>query len=149
MVSRASSLIFLLLAVPLGACGSDAGNGAQQVGTNPQDTAAAQPVREEHRNLELTPAWLAGRWQTEGGACGAGDTFLRFDPNGSYAFMAEQGRWSLTGDRLSIEVTAAAEGEGPRPGDRHTTIVRPIGPNEAEFRTEGAEPIRVFRCHEG
>lgn len=139
----------LALALALAGCGSGAsGNNAQQAQPNAATGLAAQPVREEHRSLELTPAWLAGRWQTDDGDCSAGDTFLTFAPDGGYSFMQETGRWSLSGNALTVEITEAAPDGGSQAGDRNTTEVRPIGPNEAEFRTAGQDPIRVYRCHE-
>jgi hypothetical protein len=141
-------LLALIAAAALSGCGgTPVANGSANAAA-PAAGLKEQPVKEEHRALSLTPAWLAGRWQTEdGGDCGAGDTFFTLEPNGQYTFMEEKGRWSLTGDRLTIEVTEASEDGGSKPGDRNTNQVVPIGPNEAEFRTAGGPAIRVFRCH--
>jgi len=147
MDSKLFPLVVLLLGtVTLAGCGE--GGGDNQAAAPPTDLAA-QPVKDEHRRLELTSAWLAGRWQTGDGNCGAGDTFFTLDPNGEYSFLQEKGRWSLAGDRLTIEVTQPSDDGGSKAGDRNTNQVVPIGPNEAEFRTAEAPPIRVFRCHGG
>jgi hypothetical protein len=119
----AKRLILLMLA--LSACDSR----AEQEPAPANAALAAQPVRDEHRGLQLTPQWLAGRWQTGEGECGAGDTFF-----------------TLAGDALTITVTQPGEDGGGQAGDRHTSRVTIIGPNEAEFRAEGGQPIRVFRC---
>jgi predicted 2-oxoglutarate/Fe(II)-dependent dioxygenase YbiX len=142
---------FVLAAAALAGCGSPAANRSDAANASAPAEASlnAQPVKEEHKALALTPAWLAGRWQTGDGNCGAGDTFFTFHPDGRYTFMDEQGRWSLAGDALTIEVTEPSSDGGGKAGDRHTNQVRPIGPNEAEFRSQGADPIRVFRCHQG
>lgn len=149
---RGSSLI-VLLAAALAGCGSQAGNQAQvqAPGNNSAGPALSdQAVKEEHRSLALTPQWLAGRWQTDDADCSAGDTFLTFGADGSYSFMEEGGRWSLQGNALTIEITAPAPDGGSKAGDKHTTKVTPIGPNEAEFHfAEGQPPSRVFRCHGG
>jgi hypothetical protein len=141
----------LALAAALGGCGSPGGGKEgqpAQPGAGPG--LAAQPVREEHRSLALTPQWLAGRWQTDDGDCSAGDTFLTFGPDGTYSFMAEAGRWSLQGSALTIEITQPGPDSDSKPGDKHVSQVKPIGPNEAEIRfDEGQPPSRVFRCHEG
>lgn len=136
----AKRLILLMLA--LSACDSR----AEQEPAPANAALAAQPVRDEHRGLQLAPQWLAGRWQTGEGECGAGDTFFTLAPDGAYAFMQEAGRWSLAGDALTITVTQPGEDGGGQAGDRHTSRVTIIGPNEAEFRAEGGQPIRVFRC---
>jgi hypothetical protein len=145
------SPVLVIAAAALSGCGSGAGNQAQAPVNDAAGSAlAAQPVRQEHRSLALTPQWLAGRWQTDDADCSAGDTFLTFGPDGSYSFMAEEGRWSLQGNALTIEITAPAPDGGGKAGDKHTTEVTPIGPNEAEFRyAEGQAPTRVFRCHGG
>ena len=147
-----SFMLLLAGAATLAGCGSDNRN---QAAASPENAGqsrpalAAQPIREEHRSLQLTPQWLAGRWQTDDGDCSAGDTFFTFNPDGSYTFLAEEGRWSLEGDSLTIEITAAGP-DGGKVGDKNTVRVTPAGPNEAEFRSDdGQPPIRVFRCHEG
>jgi len=137
----------LLLGAALAGCG--AGTERNSAQPNGATELAAQPVKEEHRSLELTPAWLAGRWQTGDGNCGAGDTLFTLAPDGGYTFLQEQGRWSLAGNQLTTEVTAAGDDGGVSVGDRTVTEVRPIGPNEAEFRAADGPPIRVFRCHGG
>lgn len=144
-------ILLLACLVPIGACnqGTSADDPQAQGNAAGDPALAAQPVKEQHRSMELTPQWLTGRWQTGEGNCAAGDTFFTIGPDGRYAFMQEQGRWSLQGSALTIEVTEASDDSGTTPGSRHTTQVRPISPNEAEFRTEGSDPIRVFRCHEG
>ncbi len=142
------SFTFLQLAV-LAGCGSGAVQNNAQAPAPGQTDLSAQPVKEEHRSLELTPAWLAGRWQDGEGNCGAGDTFFTLEPDGRYAFMEEQGRWTLQGNQLTIEVVQPSSDSGTKAGDRNTTEVRPIGPNEAEFRTAGQPPIRVYRCTSG
>lgn len=137
----------LLLAAALAGCGSDGSTNNSQANAAATDTALkAQPVKDEHRNLTLTPAWLAGRWQTGESDCAAGDAILLFEPNGAYGFMQERGRWTLAGDQLTIEITEAAEGGAPA-GERSTVRVAIIGPNEAEFRTPDGPPTRVYRCH--
>jgi hypothetical protein len=143
--------LILCGAAALAGCGSQGGNQAQPPANATAGPAlGAQPVKEEHRSLALTPQWLAGRWQTDDGDCSAGDTFLTFGADGSYSFMEEAGRWSLQGNALTIEITAAASDGGGQVGDKHTTQVTPVGPNEAEFRyAEGQAPSRVFRCHDG
>lgn len=151
------SLLLLSAAAALAGCGSEGGkeaqapeNDAAAAAAAARSAVAAQPVREEHRSLELTPQWLAGRWQTEDGDCSAGDTFLTFNPDGSYTYMAEAGRWSLQGNALTIEITTPAPDGGGKAGDKNTTQVIPVSPNEAEFRSpDGQPPSRVFRCHEG
>ena len=136
-------------AAALGCGAPGGGNGAQGGGDAAGPALAEQPVKEEHRSLALTPQWLAGRWQTDEGDCSAGDTFLTFGADGSYSFMEEAGRWSLHGDKLTIEITTPAPDGGSKAGDRHTSRVRPIGPNEAEFQFAGGQPpSRVFRCHQ-
>ena len=139
----------MLTAALLASCGPSAGNTQPP----PPNSAAAadpapnaQPVLEEHKALALTPEWLAGRWQPGDGNCGAGDTSFTLEPGGRYVYMGEAGRWSLQGDALTIEITQASEDGGSQAGERHTNRVKAIGPNEAEFQTEGADPIRLFRC---
>lgn len=149
---RSGRQIWVAAAALLAGCGTESGqDGAQQGNAAAPVNAAlgAQPVKEEHRRLELTPAWLVGRWQTGGGDCGAGDTFFTFSDDGRYTFLEEQGRWSLAGDQLTIEVTEAGEEGGPLAGERTTTTVAIVGPNEAEFRAPDGAQTRVFRCHEG
>jgi hypothetical protein len=151
MTRRGSSFLTWAL-LTLAACGSGASqdNSAQSnEAAPPREALEAQPVKEEHKALALTPAWLAGRWQTGDGDCGAGDTFFSLSPDGRYTFMEEQGRWSLAGKVLTIQVTEAGGEAASKAGDRTTTQVAAIGPNEAEFRPQGLDdPIRVFRCHE-
>jgi hypothetical protein len=151
-MGNSGKLVLLASAAALAGCGSQAGGNNAQAGAraSPGAGLAGQPVKEEHRSLALTPQWLAGRWQTDDGDCGAGDTFLTFAADGSYSFMEEAGRWSLQGNALTIEITTAAPDGGSKAGDKHTSQVKPIGPNEAEFQfAEGQPPSRVFRCHEG
>lgn len=141
-------------AAALAGCGSGTGGNDrandQAAMTNSQPARAEQPVKEEHRSLALTPQWMAGRWQTDDADCSAGDTFLTFRPDGSYSYIEEEGRWLLQGNALTIEITSPAPDGGSKAGDKHTTQVTPIGPNEAEFRfAEGQAPSRVFRCHDG
>ncbi len=150
MRSRLPALLSVCTAALLAGCGSGAANNrtADANPAAPAETSLdAQPVREEHKALVLTQGWLAGRWQTGEGDCGAGDTFFTLSEDGRYVFMQEQGRWSLAGDRLTIEVTEAAGDGGVEAGERNTSRVKAIGPNEAEFASEHGEPIRVFRCH--
>ena len=78
--------------------------------------------------------------------CGAGDTYFDLQPNGRYSFMEEQGRWTLKGDRLTIEVTHASSDSGTEVGQRNTSRVRRLGANEAEWTREGGQPVRVTRC---
>ena len=86
-------LILSAAIVTLAGCASEGANQAQAPADDgPPPSLTAQPVKEEHRSLGLTPQWLAGRWQTEDGDCSAGDTFLTFNPDGSYSYMAEGGR---------------------------------------------------------
>jgi hypothetical protein len=125
------------------ACGT--GTGANNSQRGPASTTANSSGA---TIAAVTPAWLAGRWQSEGlGDCGgASDSYLAFEADGSYAFMAERGRWSLEGDRLTIEVTEAAEDGEAKAGDRNTTQVRAIGPDEAEITPANAPPSRIHRC---
>ena len=149
MAAARLPLLLCILAV-LPACGpraSDNTTAQANTAAPAAESLKAQPVKEEHKSLALTPAWLAGRWQTGDGNCGAGDTFFSLSPDGSYAYMGEQGRWSLEGNALTIEVTEAGAEGGIKAGDRHTTQVAAIGPNEAEFKAETGETTRVFRCH--
>jgi hypothetical protein len=135
-------LILLIGAAALASCGS--GTKQNEAATGPH---AAQPAQAENASAELSSAWLAGRWQAgEAGACGAGDTYFDLQPNGRYSFMEEQGRWSLEGDRLTIEVTHASSDSGTEVGQRNTTRVKRLGDNEAEWTREGAQPLRVTRC---
>ena len=141
-------LLIAIVAAALTGCGPGPDGNAAQGGNAAGAALAQQPVREEHRSLALTPQWLAGRWQTDEGDCSAGDTFLTFGGDGSYSFMEEAGRWSLEGDKLTIEITTPASDGGGQAGERHSSRVRPIGPNEVEFQfAEGQAPSRVFRCH--
>jgi hypothetical protein len=152
MMRRSAKLVLLAGAAALAGCGSQAGGNNAQAEAQPPPAAglAGQPVKEEHRSLALTPQWLAGRWQTDDGDCGAGDTFLTFAPDGTYGFMEEAGRWTLQGSALTIEITTPATDGGGQAGEKHTSQVKPIGPNEAEIQfAEGQPPSRVFRCHEG
>ena len=147
-----AKLVLAVGAAALAGCGPQAGGNNAQAAGEPSAGAglAAQPVKEEHRSLALTPQWLAGRWQTDDGNCGAGDTFLTFAADGNYSFMEEAGRWSLQGNALTIEIATPAPDGGGRAGEKHTSQVKPIGPNEAEIQfAEGQPPSRVFRCHEG
>lgn len=126
-------------------CGSgDARNTGQP--EQPANASSGQPANAGQAAVQLTPAWLAGRWQAGEGGCAAGDIFFTLEPDGRYAFAEEQGRWTLDGDRLTIEVTRASSDSGTEAGQRATTIVRPLGPDEAEFVPEGQAPIRVVRC---
>jgi hypothetical protein len=144
------NLLLLAAAATLGSCGSGGDGNNGQAEAAPAPGLAAQPVKEEHRSLTLTPQWLAGRWQTDDGDCGAGDTFLTFGADGTYGFMEEAGRWSLQGNALTIEITSPALDGGSKAGDKHTSQIKPVGPNEAEIQfAEGQAPSRVFRCHEG
>ena len=152
VMRRSAKLVLLAGAAALAGCGSQAGGNNAQAESQPSAGAGltGQPVKEEHRSLALTPQWLAGRWQTDDGDCGAGDTFLTFAADGSYSFMEEAGRWSLQGSALTIEITTPAPDGGGQAGEKHTSQVKPIGPNEAEIQFgEGQAPSRVFRCHEG
>lgn len=145
-MTRRPTLLLPLLAM-LAACESpeQGGNGAAPP---PAPSAALneQPVRDEHRTAALTPQWLTGSWQTQEGDCSAGDTFFTLAPDGRYAFMQESGRWTLAGDQLTIEVTQGAE-DGSSAGQRNTSRVIIVGPNEAEFHGTDGAPIRVYRCH--
>jgi hypothetical protein len=147
------TLVTVAGAAALAGCGPGAGGNLSQAGAANAAAGPAlaeQPVKEEHRSLALTPQWLAGRWQTDDGDCSAGDTFLTFGPDGSYGFMEEAGRWSLEGNRLTIEITTPAPDGASQAGEKHTSQIRPIGPNEAELQfAEGQPPSRVFRCHTG
>ncbi|HEX8366423.1 MAG TPA: hypothetical protein VF603_14170 [Allosphingosinicella sp.] len=150
-MGNSGKLVLLAGAAALAGCGSQAGGNNAQAGAqaSPGAGLAGQPVREEHRSLALTPQWLAGRW-TDDGDCGAGDTFLTFAPDGTYGYMEEAGRWSLQGSALTIEITTPAPDGGGQAGEKNTSQVKPIGPNEAEILyAEGQEPSRLFRCHEG
>jgi hypothetical protein len=154
MAIRRSSPFLIGILAALSGCGPGApGNNSSEANAAvpPPDSLEAQPVKEEHKALALTPAWLAGRWQTDDGNCGGGDTFFSLSPDGGYSYMGDQGRWSLQGSTLTVELTQVMEENeqgGGKAGDRHATQVRPIGPNEAEFRGEDGTPVRMFRCHE-
>jgi hypothetical protein len=150
MRTIASALLPILAIVLLAGCGPSATNdgAAASEATGSEDVALnAQPVKEEHKALVLTPQWLAGRWQPGDGNCAASDTSFMLEPDGGYVYMGEAGRWSLQGDALTIEVTQAGEDSGGTVGERHTNRVKAIGPNEVEFQADGADPIRLFRCH--
>lgn len=141
------ALVGLLALTTLIGCGSGGTKNAAQPATPEPAANRAEAPAAPGGSAELSAAWLAGRWQAEGpDQCGAGDTKLNFEPDGRYAFMEEQGRWSLEGDRLTIEVTQASSDSGTGAGERNTSIVRAIGPNEAEFQSEGQPAIRVYRC---
>jgi hypothetical protein len=148
-----SILLFLVTTALLPGCGSgNASNGTQPPTPANQSTGApanqstGAPAQANQAAVELTPAWLAGRWQAGEGSCGAGDTFFTLEPDGRYALAEEQGRWTLNDDRLTVEVTQASPDSGTEAGQRSTVLVRPVGPNEAEFVPEGRPPIRVVRC---
>lgn len=134
-----------LLAATLAACGSG-GNTSNSASGAAAPTNSAAPFASG--SAELSAAWLAGRWQSEGaGDCGgASDSYLAFESDGSYSFMEERGRWTLQGDQLTIEITnAAPDGEG-KVGDRITRQLHAVGPDEAEFTVSGQPPSRIYRC---
>ncbi len=136
----------LLAATALAACGAGpSANNAQSKAEAPPANAAAPATGP----VELSAAWLAGRWQSEGaGDCGgASDSYLAFEPDGSYGFMEERGRWTLQGDQLTIEITNAAPDGEAKAGDRMTRQLRAVGPDEAEFSVAGQPPSRIYRCH--
>lgn len=136
-------LAALALTAVVAACGSGTGaNNGQATSGN-----GANTTNRAGATAAVTPAWLAGRWQSEGlGDCGASDSFLAFDADGTYAFMAERGRWLLEGDRLTLTVTEAAPDGELKAGDRSTTQVRAVGPDEAEITPAHAPPSRIHRC---
>lgn len=135
----------LLAASTVAACGSGPGANNAQGKTEAPSANAAVPATGP---VELNAAWLAGRWQSEGaGDCGgASDSYLTFETDGRYTFMEEQGRWSLAGDRLTIEITNAAPDGEAKAGDRSTRQMRAVGPDEAEFTVIGQPPSRIYRC---
>lgn len=137
----------LLAAIALAACGSgkNTNNAAVKAEAPATNEAAATPASGP---AELSAAWLAGRWQSEGlGDCGgASDSYLAFEPDGSYAFMEERGRWTLEGDRLTIEITQAAPDGEAKAGDRSTTQIKAVSADEAELTVPNQPPSRIHRC---
>jgi len=126
-------------------CGSgDEPSGTAAVTQNNNSFGTSPPTAQVA--TELSPTWLAGRWQAGGGSCGAGDTFFVLEAGGRYAFAEEEGRWTLDGDRLTIEVTRASSDSGTEAGQRSTIVVRRLGADEAEFTPDSRTPVRVARC---
>jgi hypothetical protein len=139
------SILLVFAMAVLAGCGSgERTNEARPEPTANQAGAQTQP--EAKADTGVTQAWLAGRWKAGDGACGAGEAFFTLEADGRYALAEEQGRWTLNGDRLTIEVTRASSDSGTEAGQRNTTTVRRIGPDEAEFIPQGQTPIRVVRC---
>lgn len=141
-------LIPIALFVAVGAAGCSSGGGNNAAGSN-----GAAPATAENADAPaaasgtLTPAWMAGRWQAaDSGPCEAGDTYFTLEPDGRYAFMEEEGRWTLDGNRLTIEVTRESSDSHTAAGQRHSTVVTPKGADEAEWQTDGQPPIRMNRC---
>ncbi len=136
----------LLAAASLAACGS--GNKANDAQAKTETGAANTSAPAESGSAELSAAWLAGRWQSEGaGDCGgASDSYLAFEPDGRYSFMEESGRWTLEGDRLTIEITNAAPDGEAKAGDRSTTQIKAVSADEAELTVPGQPPSRIHRC---
>lgn len=138
----------LLGTVALVSCGSGKGTKNAQ-GQAPQTEGSnASAVSPGAGPAELSAAWLAGRWQSEGaGDCGgASDSYLAFDPDGNYSFMEERGRWTLEGDRLTIEITQAAPDGEAKAGDRSTTQIKAVSADEAELTVPNQPPSRIHRC---
>ena len=93
----------------------------------------------------VTAQWLAGRWQMGEGPCQSQETQFSFQPDGRYALGAEQGRWSLAGTALTIEVTQAPDGHVTA-GERHTSQLAAIDADTAELRTDNIPPVQLHRC---
>lgn len=136
----------LLAASALAACGP--GKGVNNVQAATEAPANGNSVPTASGPAELSAAWLAGRWQSEGaGDCGgASDSYLAFDPDGNYSFMEERGRWTLEGDRLTIEITQAAPDGEAKAGDRSTTQIKAVSADEAELTVPNQPPSRIHRC---
>lgn len=134
----------LIAATFIAACGS--GQKANDAAVKAE--APAAPAASVGGSAELSAAWLAGRWQSEGaGDCGgASDSYLAFDPDGNYSFMEERGRWTLEGDRLTIEITQAAPDGEAKAGDRSTTQIKAVSADEAELTVPNQPPSRIHRC---
>lgn len=140
---------FILLAALIGCGSGGANNGAQtETAEQPANDASATPASPPASpSAAPTAAWLAGRWQSDGpGQCGAGDSAFTLEPGGRYAFMEEQGRWALEGDRLTIEVTQQSSDSGTEAGQRNSVEVRMLGQDEAEWRPQNQPPIHMYRC---
>lgn len=144
MTPRLAMIVFAAAAIA--ACGSGQNAGNVQGKTAPSQDSPAPAAASG--SAELSAAWLAGRWQSEGaGDCGgASDSYLAFDPDGNYSFMEERGRWTLEGDRLTIEITQAAPDGEAKAGDRSTTQIKAVSADEAELTVPGQPPSRIHRC---
>lgn len=151
MEKRLSTLLLGCVAL-IGGCGASSGqNQSAAAAAQPgpaAEPAAAPPVGTSAAGAalpQLTPQWLAGRWHTGGGTCGPGESFFDFAADGRYSLGPEQGRWTLAGSALTIEVTQAPDG-GVTAGDRHTSELAVIGQDEAELRNPNVDPVRLLRC---
>ena len=141
MASKVATLLICSAALAAGcgpAGGQDPAAPAQQADTEAQNAAAQAPAA-------VTAQWLAGRWQAGPGDCRAEETQFSFGADGRYALGAEQGRWSLEGSALTLEVTRAPDG-GVTAGERHISEIAMIGQDEAELRRDGIPPVRLHRC---
>jgi hypothetical protein len=141
VASKVASLLICSAAL-IGGCGS-AGGQNQPVpppsDVNAQNASAGQPA------AAVSSQWLTGRWQAGSSDCRAEETQFSFGADGRYALGAEQGRWSLNGSALTLEVTRAPDG-GVTAGERHTSEVAMISADEAELRTANIPPVRLHRC---
>lgn len=93
----------------------------------------------------VTREWLTGRWQVGGGQCASEETQFSFAADGRYSLGSEQGRWSLTGTALTIEITQAPDGHVTA-GERHTSQIAAIDADTAELRKDDIPPVQLHRC---
>ena len=143
MANKVATLLICSVAL-VGGCGS-AGGQEQAAPPPPADTNSQDASATQTPAAAVTPQWLAGRWQAGSGDCGSEQTQFSFQPDGRYALGAEQGRWSLAGSALTLEITQAPDG-GVVAGERHTSEIAMIGADEAELRNPGIPPVRLHRC---
>jgi hypothetical protein len=134
-------------AVPVAGAGANINSSANwATPTAPVSTeTVAQPTAPTAGGPEVNATWLAGRWQVGSGPCGNAESQFSFQPDGRYALGSEQGRWSLAGTALTIEVTQAPDGHVTA-GERHTSQLAAIDADTAELRKDDIPPVQLHRC---
>lgn len=121
--------------------------------------AAAQLETPDTRPVRADAAWLVGTWllsadhsDLDRAACNSGTTH-RYKADGTTEFFEGNGRWRLSGDRLSETITEvfpeAGDAESRAAIGRWTSVrIERVGPGEG-VAIDGRHRSRMLRCRAG
>lgn len=132
----------LAMCLALGACAPSSEGGVE---TGPAGTVG-QLDPAQRRTAQLSPRWLVGYWDHQRNCgSGAGTTLLL---DGTYTMNDASGRWSLSGDVLTIVERRPPSVQifQARLGDRDRSRLRIIGPDTLFVQWPAGAADTFFRC---